>query len=727
MQADLQTYITFFLTGKIRNAHLEPIKDQGLHPALFANYRELSTLRYDFPLVLAQNSGTVAVKSLSGLIDELIANLPNERLGKHALRLEQAIRQQVAEQGSSPFSKLFAQAEKNLVKADKDISNSLKDLGEKLSLEADVVDCDAAMPYRLIEHIWLATQKERARALGRDINRLILKLSDIIKADFAGSNAGKSAENLKAAFGSGPMDQFDFKAMSRYLTKAAPKEILSKARRERIQGLLNTLQTQKFFTVQGADNKLAAYSFAFESCAAAIKAYRERLPKMIELAKAVAIAELEIKSEYNEAKHDLLFESFGANGLDANETELFPGYLLKLNVQKMSDAEQASLVEIMTAGLPFKVLLQTDDLIEESSIDKSLTALSHRSRNLVSTAMGLNDVFVLQTTASCLYQDRNQVQKGLEYNGPAIFSIFSGATPQMGNIPPYLVSAMALEARLFPAFVLDPSAGNEQASRFSMTSNPQSYSDWPQYDFSYEDEKCQRVEQKISFSLIDFVACDTRYQAHFACSKDKQNETMQPAASMLDQPWRVTLDKVPYVMMIDAKNQLHKVIVDEAVLRQSKRCLAMWKSLQELGGINNSFANRLLAEEKMAWAAEMAALMAEQQSTPATPVAPQSATPVIQQAAEKAAVEAEPEPSSDEAYIETFRCASCNECIQINDKMFAYNGDKQAYIADINAGSYAQLIEAAENCQVAIIHPGKPKNPNEAGIGELLKRAESFM
>ena len=58
--------------------------------------------------------------------------------------------------------------------------------------------------------------------------------------------------------------------------------------------------------------------------------------------------------------------------------------------------------------------------------------------------------------------------------------------------------------------------------------------------------------------------------------------------------------------------------------------------------------------------------------------------------------------------------------------MFKYNDDKQAYIADINAGTYAQLVEAAESCQVAIIHPGKPRNPKEPGLDELMKRAEAF-
>jgi hypothetical protein len=43
-----------------------------------------------------------------------------------------------------------------------------------------------------------------------------------------------------------------------------------------------------------------------------------------------------------------------------------------------------------------------------------------------------------------------------------------------------------------------------------------------------------------------------------------------------------------------------------------------------------------------------------------------------------------------------------------------------------DAGTYAQLVEAAESCQVSIIHPGKPRNPKEAGLAELMQRAEAF-
>ena len=99
----------------------------------------------------------------------------------------------------------------------------------------------------------------------------------------------------------------------------------------------------------------------------------------------------------------------------------------------------------------------------------------------------------------------------------------------------------------------------------------------------------------------------------------------------------------------------------------------------------------------------------------------------IPAASDSAPAEAVAERSSDDPYIETARCTSCNECTQINDKMFGYDANKQASIINPDAGTYRQLVEAAESCQVSIIHPGKPRNPNEPDLDELKKRAEPFL
>ena len=80
----------------------------------------------------------------------------------------------------------------------------------------------------------------------------------------------------------------------------------------------------------------------------------------------------------------------------------------------------------------------------------------------------------------------------------------------------------------------------------------------------------------------------------------------------------------------------------------------------------------------------------------------------------------------NEPYIDTIRCTSCDECTSINNKMFAYNEDGLAYIKDPTAGTFKQLVMAAEACAPEIIHPGDPLNPDEKDLDKLIKRAERF-
>ena len=88
-------------------------------------------------------------------------------------------------------------------------------------------------------------------------------------------------------------------------------------------------------------------------------------------------------------------------------------------------------------------------------------------------------------------------------------------------------------------------------------------------------------------------------------------------------------------------------------------------------------------------------------------------------------------PTADEElaidpYIDSARCTTCNECINLNGKLFAYNPQKQATVADPAAGTFQQLVVAAERCPVGIIHPGTPRNPKEKDLAKWLKRAEPF-
>ncbi len=747
MEADIQAHVAFFLTGRRPSEYLDAVDGLGLRPALFAGYRELTQLRYDFPLVLvAKRSDKGFVQSLSGLVDAALADAARgsegERIRKHVLRLEQEIRVLVSGGAGGPLSALWDKAAGRLAKgADKSLEDSLRRTRAAIKIDGEVADCDAALPARLLRHAWSAVQKQKAEAFRKDLDRLVLKLSDILKADFERSEAGRSAKHLKASVGTGYGDAFDFDAMSRLLAKALPKDAFPESRRRRIRELLAVLNAQQFFpSPDAAAKKTAAakpYSFLFERCTDALAAFRERMPKLIELAKAIAIAELEIDGQYRESKHDALFEQFGANGLDPQDLAPFPDYLVCVNAEKLQADEHAQLMEILSSGLPVKVLLQIDDILEESPNGEGNLTSGMRSRQIANMAIGLNEVYVLQSASSNLFQFRERMLRGLTYRGPALFSVFSGASAKASDLPPYLMAAAAMESRAFPAFTYDPSAGPNWASRFYLEANSQVDLDWPIQGFAYEDEEHQRVSEDLAFTLVDFVASDRRYARHLArVPREKWNGSMIPVDESLTRERRGLPDKVPSLLMVDANNVLQKVIVDERLIREARRCREMWHSLQELGGVHNSHAEKLLARERKAWEERMqqeaeahtaVAPAAAVPTAPAASAAPAAASAPATPAAASAAAEQEPERSPDEAYIETARCSTCNECTTINNKMFAYDGNKQAYIADVNAGTYAQLVEAAESCQVSIIHPGKPRNPKEPGLEELLKRAEPFL
>jgi pyruvate-ferredoxin/flavodoxin oxidoreductase len=77
-------------------------------------------------------------------------------------------------------------------------------------------------------------------------------------------------------------------------------------------------------------------------------------------------------------------------------------------------------------------------------------------------------------------------------------------------------------------------------------------------------------------------------------------------------------------------------------------------------------------------------------------------------------------------WIETEECTACDECININSAMFAYNEAGKAVITDAKAGSYQDLVKAAEKCTAQVIHPGLPGDRSAPDIERWIARGEKY-
>ena len=743
-QVRQQDQLIFHLTGKRQGSALAAIEGLDLRPALLAPYRDLGALRHDFPVVLDGQIGAPEfVHSLSSLVDAVLKDMAprgieGERLRRHALQLECEIRRAVAEGASGTLAELWDRAAAALgAREGETLEQVLAHAGGALPADGAVLGCMHDMPARLLTHAWRAAQHAKARRFHADLARLVLKLSDILRAAFSHSQSSRQPHHLKASIGGPHQEQFDFTALSRIVGKGVPRDELPPARHRRLMHTLGVLESQRFFAPPEEPGGNECFDFVFDNCAAAAAAYRARLAELTELAKAMAVAELEAEGRYSEAEHDLFFEAFDDSALTADELARFPDYLVCIPPDRNEAPENAGLMEMLSSGLPVKVLVQTSDLLEAASIGTGHFAFGVRSARLATAAMGLGGMFVLQSTSANLYALRAQIGRGLACRGPALFSVFASSEQASGQLPPYLSAAAAMQSRAFPAFSYDAAAGGNWAERFSLENNPQPDDDWPVEALEYADASLQRNAERCAFTFADFVLCDPRHAAHFALvPRERWNTPMLPVADWLALDEREAARYVPYLLAVDGNDALQRVIVDTRLMQATRRCLLLWRRLQEHGGVHDSHADRLLAREKATWLAEQQArsqaavplvspAATTASATPATAIAAAAAAG----AAAPAEATAEPAPpahSRDEAWIETSRCPSCNECQLINDRMFAYDERKQAYIKDINAGTYRQLVEAAESCQVAIIHPGKPRDPNEAGLDELLARAEPF-
>ncbi len=733
MDSHLRSQVVFHLTGQRPATDAPGDAISGLRPALMAGYSDLDSLRYDFPVVLCD--GDECVQPLSMVVDRALRKVAPEGVQGEAMRrrvlaLEKAIRRRVTAGARERLGESWDHAADALdAAAGEAFVADLRRAKDALDVDGELAGCDGALPARFLRNVWSVVQREKARAARSRIDGLCIRLDQILRADYMRSEAALRQPALQASFGAAHHELFDFAAMARVLKRVGPPGGLGERRRARIEQSKAALAAQRFFAPIGTDTAARAagdaYEYAFDDPASALAAFRERLPELVALLKALQVAELEVEGSYIEELHEPFFAALDQSGVTPRDLQFFPDYLVCLGGQERG--EPARLAEALSSGVPLKIVVQVDDLLEETSPGIGKFSFGMRSSQLASAAMSFDEVFVLQSVASNLPQLRSSVQRGLRHPGPALFSIYAGAG---SSLPAYLVSAAAMQSRAFPAFTYDPAAGPDLASRFSLENNPQPERDWPVEKFSYADQELQAVTEEVAFTFADFAICDARCSGHFALApRVSWGDSMIPVGSWLESPPQDAASGVPFALAVDDGELLCRLVVDERLIRSALRCREGWHRLQELSGIRDSRTERLLARERQAWEEQR---QHEQQVAP-TPVAPvpgatAAAGESVQAPPVPAAAEiVEPERNPDEAYIETIRCSTCNECTQLNPRMFAYDDNKQAYIADLKAGTYAQLVEAAESCQVSVIHPGKPWDPTEPGLDDLIERAKPFL
>ncbi len=461
-------------------------------------------------------------------------------------------------------------------------------------------------------------------------------------------------------------------------------------RRERIAALVETLHIKGpvFIVVQPGER----------GCEHVAERFDEAARELARSLGALRAARLELANGWDPAKHSTLLAEFGWQDFGPSEAQLLATVVLVQAADALVSDELAALTRLLASGRPIHILAETVPT-RNPGLGADEDPLAGHRVDLGMVAIGLGHAYVQQSTTARQEHLWAGFEGALSGARPALHLVFSGLFDGLPSpVGGWLTASAAVESRALPLFRYDPARGDSWAHSMDVSGNPQPDQDW---------------SGDPAFRFADYALLDPALAHHFAANAEGDiPSTEGPLADS-----------------------------DALKLAGADR-LRTWRRLRELGGVANEHARAAAAEAReraladaavdraelaAAHDAELQQLRAEAakkaiqrlasalvEGNLATPItrppertvsAPEPV--VVQEPVAAAEPEPEPEePESEEAWVDSDLCTSCNDCVEINPLLFVYDGNKQITLGDLSQGTYDELVRAAELCPSSCIHPG---------------------
>ena len=616
----------------------------------------------------------------------------------------------------------------------------------------------------------------------QEMGQSIHALQNLLNVDDTKRSEASSASALKSNISSNQF--FNTDSLSKVIQHSKGSLSLSKQRRQRIEKALHILkdfrEKEILVHIIHANNKLD-HSWLDNSdcftnehhddpCFRATQVFDREAQRLAEVFAAARIAQLEIDNCYDEAIHDPWFKYFNWESFSKKELILVPSVIVLEGEHRLMDESMVSFSHLLNSGRPVNVFVRVkahdnpaakkgEDPFHNYRMELGYLGISHRQ------------AVVTQCSAARHQLLLSQFEMALNATRTRLHLVNIGLREVSENLDlnAWLVSGAALEGRAHPFFSFDPAAGDSIADRMDFSGNPQADKDWPTQAFSFQNKAGEINDVELAFTFADYALLLPNLKHHFAliplvCD----SESLIPIADYLALATDNIDHLVPYIEAVNDNNELRKLAVSRALIHACRDRLNFWHSLQEMAGIRSRYieeAERRIHAEADAKIAQHITQMKDEfsielehaktdaaaqvmgrltdillsmdlsdnraiprktASEKSTPSMPETLIPEDIDAPIKKEVIEEENNTFDDAWIDSPLCTTCNDCTDINSLMFAYNDTNQAYIVDVSAGTYQQMVEAAELCPSNCIHPGQPWDKDEYDLEDLMDRAEPY-
>ena len=731
-----------------------------LLPAALAVFGTASHLRIGYPLLLPPpDQGDLLhplPDLLQGWLDEVPEGPSRQLLGDTLLRLEAGLA--VANGAGTPdagqrLREAIDAISERLSLSDEpatELREGLDGLLTRVPEGATLVGYGPAASRDVVLHVARRYQAEARIRLAAELAPLLAGIEDLLSVERSLDPSSREPGALTSSVGSAGARYLDAAALSGVVGRKRGSKASSPARIERLKGLhtrltaaLQDTTPQRTVVISaGGDSPWAAGDTGCEVLAhpeplsQAWEAFERGVAARVELLRDVRVARLEIVGAYDAERHDRLVQSFGWADFSAQERRQVAPVVVVQGAEDVVVGGLSELCRLLAGPYPIQVVLERKGIGLLGVADPAMVGMASSS------------AFVQRSTPAQPDHLAAGVDRALSGDLAGLHVVFDGHLEGTG-ISPWLVAQAAVTCRSHALFQFDPSAGEGWDGMMDVSGNSDPEADWP-----------AGGDDGVGFTVAHAAWLDPKLRSLLRHPADHETERLVPLADWLESP---SLDTLPTIELWGPGGAEQR-IADPELVRTVLGVRRAWRLLRELGGVANGYALAAAAKvrteadaeaaaererSEVAQAEAVAEALAEGASEAigrlaaslletdftATPRArPAPTTPVVSEPVEEeeVAVEAAPAPvaedddDDEEAWIDAALCTSCNDCIDINPQLFGYDANKQAQILDPSAGTYEDMVKAAEKCPSRCIHPGAPLDPDEPGLEALLARAEKF-
>jgi pyruvate-ferredoxin/flavodoxin oxidoreductase len=484
----------------------------------------------------------------------------------------------------------------------------------------------------------------------------------------------------------------------------------------------------------------------------AMGVFEGHMARMADGFKTVRMAELELAGQYDPTRHDEFLTYFDWRQFSDEEWALCPPVVAVGGDGAMYDIGFQNLSRLMASGKPVKVLVVDTQVYSNTGgqactsgflgqisdmaqFGKAIRGKQEPRKEIGLVGMAHRTTYVMQSTIAHSGHMIEGFIRGLKARRPALFNLYSSCQPEhgIGDDMSAHQAKLAVESRAYPLFRYDPDAGRVPEECFDLEGNPDLDADWPEYTLKYK-EGGRDKELTVPLTFVDFAITEVRFRKHFrAAPRDTWNDKMVPLVEFLGLDAAAREERFPFVWSVDRAGQLTRLLVDQAMVESCEDRRAFWTMLRALAGRGKPAVSReeIEAEVRRDVVARITkglVQLAGGSGAGLTALAESAAAPGAAAVARETTAAAATPPAGEylAPWIDTPQCTACDECIKINNKIFAYNAHKQAEIVNPAAGPYQDLVKAAERCTARIIHPGWPRDRSVKDVDRWIERGKKY-